>query len=52
MTHQQLEVNRWVAEQALMAARLMRSPPGIAHARKVLRAIDKRKSVAALQRQR
>jgi hypothetical protein len=45
-----LEVNRWVAEQALLAARRFRAYADVRRAQRILSAIDKRKSVRRMQR--
>jgi hypothetical protein len=45
-----LEVNRYVAEQALLEARRFRVAADIARARRVLAALDRRKGVKGWER--
>ena len=52
MTAQLLEINRWVAERALMTARRFGSGQDVHRAKKILAAIDQRKGVARHQRLR
>lgn len=50
MNAQALAVNRYVAEQALLAARKFGMKADVDRARRILAAIDKRTSVRRLQR--